>query len=709
MKKLFVLFAFLITVLFSYTVMAQELGSLQRGNELTIPEKVVNLTPAPLHAGTYTIGYGGYFPTIQSAFDKLSSDGIDGEVTLELISNRYISLSGDYGFFLNGPIPGADLSSRVIIRPAANKNVTIISNRAIVLLFVNTSYITLDGVDIEGPTTLTIRAIENSQFPYNDCVDFWNNSDHNVVQNITFISEDYTRSGTGIMVWNRTNSLSPPNGNLIQNNFIKQAGLGIFVLGFGIANTRPDGNIIRGNLIGSETDSLIAWGIQSEVTLNTIIEKNVVQNVRYYNDYLNVGINAHGGYGNIIRNNVVHNIYASGGLYGTVGIVLSGWAGEQGSNNVVYNNMVYDIRSSATQTEATVAGIQLMGQYYPRVYYNSVYLDGFGNGANPDGSGALYIYGDCSNVVVKNNILVNTRDESPYCASSIYFNGNSSMITSDNNDLYYIQNPNNCLVRSTGGDYFNLAEWQVTGQDANSISEMPPFTLPDLHIDWEVYSLLDGHATPIWGITKDIDDEPRNTGTPDIGADEFVFVPVELTSFTAMVNGKEILLSWSTASELNNLGFEIQRSTEKVEFYTVGFVNGHGTTTEQQNYSFKDKNLDNGKYYYRLKQVDFNGSYEYSDVVEVEWRAFNSYLLEQNYPNPFNPTTTIGFGIQDKSNVKITILNAIGEEVAVVLNEEREPGYHTVEFIASSLPSGVYFYRLQAGEFVSTKKMLLIK
>jgi photosystem II stability/assembly factor-like uncharacterized protein len=184
---------------------------------------------------------------------------------------------------------------------------------------------------------------------------------------------------------------------------------------------------------------------------------------------------------------------------------------------------------------------------------------------------------------------------------------------------------------------------------------------------------------------------------------------VELTSFTATSNGKEVILSWSTASEINNQGFEIQRSTEGVEYFTVGFVNGHGTTTEQQNYSYSDKNLDNGKYFYRLKQVDYDGSYDYSDVVEVEWRAFNSYLLEQNFPNPFNPTTTIGYGLQNKSNVKITILNAIGEEVAVVLNEEREAGFHRVEFNAANLPSGVYFYQLRAGDFVETKKMILLK
>jgi photosystem II stability/assembly factor-like uncharacterized protein len=186
-------------------------------------------------------------------------------------------------------------------------------------------------------------------------------------------------------------------------------------------------------------------------------------------------------------------------------------------------------------------------------------------------------------------------------------------------------------------------------------------------------------------------------------------LPVELTSFTASVNESGITLNWSTATEINNLGFEIQRSLEANEFFTIGFVEGHGTITEQQNYSYADRNLDDGNYYYRLKQVDFDGSYEYSDVVEVDFRSFNSYLLEQNYPNPFNPTTTIGFGIQNKSNVKITILNAIGEEVAVVLNEEREAGYHKVEFNAATLPSGVYFYQLKAGSFFETKKMLLIK
>ncbi len=186
-------------------------------------------------------------------------------------------------------------------------------------------------------------------------------------------------------------------------------------------------------------------------------------------------------------------------------------------------------------------------------------------------------------------------------------------------------------------------------------------------------------------------------------------IPVELSSFTATTNGKEVILNWSTATELNNQGFEIQKSEDNISFNKIGFVPGFGTTTEPKSYSYSDQSVNNGKYYYRLKQVDYDGSYEYSDVVEIEWRVFNSYLLEQNFPNPFNPKTTIEFGIQNKSNVKITILNAIGEEVAVVLNEEREAGFHQVELNAANLPSGVYFYQLRTGLFVETKKMILLK
>jgi hypothetical protein len=186
-------------------------------------------------------------------------------------------------------------------------------------------------------------------------------------------------------------------------------------------------------------------------------------------------------------------------------------------------------------------------------------------------------------------------------------------------------------------------------------------------------------------------------------------VPVELTSFTATANNKEITLNWSTATELNNQGFEVQRKFGKNDFVTIGSVKGHGTTTSPNNYTYIDKLSDAGKYFYRLKQIDFGGKYEYSQTVEINWSPFTTYKLEQNYPNPFNPTTAIGFGIPEKGNVRMSVLNILGEEIKILLNEQKDAGYHSIDFNGSDLPSGIYFYRLQAGNFIDTKKMLLLK
>jgi len=186
-------------------------------------------------------------------------------------------------------------------------------------------------------------------------------------------------------------------------------------------------------------------------------------------------------------------------------------------------------------------------------------------------------------------------------------------------------------------------------------------------------------------------------------------VPVELTSFTATANDDDVVLNWSTATELNNFGFEIQRSIAGNEFVTVGFVNGHGTTTEAKDYKFVDANLTAGNYSYRLKQVDFNGTFSYSDEVNVDVTGPVQFELSQNYPNPFNPGTTIKFSIPQSSNVSLKIFNTLGQEVSTLINQNMESGVHTINFDASQLNSGIYFYRLDAGSYSEVKKMTLLK
>ena len=186
-------------------------------------------------------------------------------------------------------------------------------------------------------------------------------------------------------------------------------------------------------------------------------------------------------------------------------------------------------------------------------------------------------------------------------------------------------------------------------------------------------------------------------------------VPVELVSFTSSVINNTIGLNWITATELNNSGFDIEKSADNVNWNKVGFVSGNGTSTEVHSYSFIDQNPIVGKSYYRLKQVDFDGTFEYSNLVEVLFGAVSDYALEQNYPNPFNPSTTISYSIKEKSNVELKIFDLLGSEIATLISEEKAPGNYDVHFDASFLSSGVYLYTIKAGSFVQTRKMMLMK
>jgi hypothetical protein len=174
-------------------------------------------------------------------------------------------------------------------------------------------------------------------------------------------------------------------------------------------------------------------------------------------------------------------------------------------------------------------------------------------------------------------------------------------------------------------------------------------------------------------------------------------------------------LRWKTASETNNAGFEVLRSSgglrfepTTAEWKNVGFVKGNGTTTESKSYSFIDRTA-SGKVSYRLKQVDFDGAFEYSPIVEAEASAPKTFALEQNYPNPFNPSTIISYQLPINSEVKLVIYDMLGREVQTLVNTRQSAGRYQAQFNAASLSSGLYFYRLQAGAFSETKKMLLVK
>jgi len=190
--------------------------------------------------------------------------------------------------------------------------------------------------------------------------------------------------------------------------------------------------------------------------------------------------------------------------------------------------------------------------------------------------------------------------------------------------------------------------------------------------------------------------------------DEAGTLPVELINFFARGVNNTIELSWETKTETNNQGFEVER-LDNNEWNRIGFVKGHGTTTEISNYSFTDKNAFGNVIKYRLKQIDYNGSYTYSKVIEIENEMVNKYELRQNYPNPFNPTTTITYTLPERGNVELKIYDSLGQEITTLVNKEMQAGIHNVMWNAENVPLGVYFYKITINNFSQVNKMILLK
>ncbi len=190
-------------------------------------------------------------------------------------------------------------------------------------------------------------------------------------------------------------------------------------------------------------------------------------------------------------------------------------------------------------------------------------------------------------------------------------------------------------------------------------------------------------------------------------------LPVELSSFTSNIRKNDVLLNWETTSETNNSGFEIERkaASDKENWIKLGFVKGYGNTNEVKNYSFKDDGLTSGQYSYRLKQIDYNGNFEYFMLDnQVFVGRPDKFVLNQNFPNPFNPVTKINFSLPDDSKVSLKIFDAAGRLVSTLINYEfKIADYYSISFNATGLASGTYFYTIQTDRNTETKKMVLLK
>ncbi len=339
-------------------------------------------------------------------------------------------------------------------------------------------------------------------------------------------------------------------------------------------------------------------------------------------------------------------------------------------------------------------------------------------------------------VSVSNNTTATTSACKIFIGSSV---GNNS--STPNSADYYARLYLN--ITGTNGEFqirdsdgntnsLNLSGTQTITWVLNNTGSNQSYTAPNLSTENIANDKID-----IWAGTNKIFDDinPQNVAFAnslvqfkavfDIGIGSFTFdnflingeasaLPVELTSFTALIADNGVHLNWETATEVNNYGFNVERRVKNEEWSKIGFVNGNGNSNSPKSYTFTDNAVPAGKIQYRLKQIDFDGKFEYSEVVEVNVEAPNKLVLYQNSPNPFNPSTVISYKVQAASHVTLKVYDVLGRKVATLVDEYKNAGNYKTTFNVEtrhyvSLQSGVYFYRLTAVSFVQTKKMMLLK
>jgi len=538
----------------------------------------------------------------------------------------------------------------------------------------------------------------------------------------------------------------------------------------GIYNGNSGTVTISGNTIANlynayaSTNSGQVVGIVTTAGVNTI-QSNTVRSLSATSQSTNITNNASvigisqrsTTAGQTVSGNTIYdlsNTYStSAGVLSVIGIYYNG---PTSGTNTVSKNFIYNLSVSSSSTTAQIYGIKInagsttysnniinlggsitngnriYGIYENgaasnnnNLYFNTVYIGG-SLSVETSSTYALYNNANTNTRDFRNNILYNARSggaTGEHYAVSI---SGTTGLTIDYND-YYAPNTGGVLgYLST--DITTLSDWKTaTGQDANSLNTNPNLTNAGGTTASD-YRLTSNHTgVDGTGITEDYSGYSRS-GTPTIGAIEYDNpVPVELASFSANAVNSKVILNWSTATEVNNYGFSVERSEASLNnpeagassyiWETIGFVEGHGNSNSPKEYSFTDNNLQPGNIRYRLKQIDNDGQYKYSDIVEV---AFNlspsTFELFQNYPNPFNPSTTISYSIPQKSKVILKVFDVLGTEVTTLVNEEKEAGIYTVEFNGVTLTSGVYFYSITAdglpsgkAGFSSIKKFVLMK
>ena len=423
------------------------------------------------------------------------------------------------------------------------------------------------------------------------------------------------------------------------------------------------------------------YGILLNLDSSPLIEGNIIayNNTQATSAKNQVSIGLQGNNSPIIRNNEIYG--GSGQVTGGISLWVSGSSSY--SNMLCEGNSIHDNSFGITLYSSSSGIINAV------VRNNEIY----NNTTNPN----TLVSGSGINV---NGSTFNT----PVLTKNIIY-GNWWGITIQNGTSVQAgPSPNigNIENADTTDDGLNIIYNNIQGSDVYDLYNNCTNDIMAQNNDWGVYdsTLIEDH------IFHKVDD-------PAHGLVVFMpfspALPVELTSFTAAISGNTVKLNWETGTETNNRGFEIEKRNSTNNWSVIGFVGGHGNSTKPVKYSYTDQLENSGEYLYRLKQIDFDGSSNISEILTVSYNPVMTFNLDQNYPNPFNPSTDIKYQTSDAGHVRISVYNTLGQKVADLVNEFQPAGSYKVRFNGYNLASGIYLYKLEVNEMSSIRKMVLMR
>jgi hypothetical protein len=607
----------------------------------------------------------------------------------------------------------ASSTRTITIRPAAgNSGEQISANSTSGIIVLNgADYVIIDGRPggVGSSPNFKIENLATTGTNSNTIL-FQNGATNNIVRYVHVVNNTQNTAGPRAIMFGTGDACS---FNTISNNRIQGGRSGIGIAG---TNTTPcDKIVIRSN-------EIFDWGYAGiwlvSGALNTDIDSNRIYQTVGVNNTIVSGIimsTIAGAEYNIRRNWIYDLRTTSTSTSSLRGIYAAGPAA--GSVINVSNNMVSNTIDNGTAGQ-TVTGIEFLGSnaYTLNLYYNTVLIGGTHTGGTAGATTSAGIRIGATNLTLnmKNNIAINKRTGGNVNHIGFALVSTTIPTNLDINYNCYFANGTNSFAAwwgTTGYNTLSTYKTAVAPQEQNTIFKDVSFnSITNLHLVAPSDGDPDLAGTRIVGILTDFDGQVRDTVNPYRGADEATTIPVELASFNALVDGNNVTLNWTTATETNNYGFEVLRKLSNNEWEKIGFILGAGNSVSYNTYSYSDNNLTPGIYSYRLKQIDYSGAYKFYDLTEtVNIGLPDRFELMQNFPNPFNPSTKIQYALSSKQNVSIKVFDILGNQVATLVNEVKEPGYHTVEFDGSNFSSGIYYYQMITEDFVSVKKMVLIK